>query len=152
MCRVSTLVLLLFAGAMTPAHAAESVVGSIKTAEGRTFVRRASEALPGAVGLHLFTHDVLQTGADGRLACILRDGTRISLGGNSELRVDQFVYEPAQSKYALVLELARGVVAYVSGKIASFSPESVKLQTPVGIIGVRGTHLAVALDAPRGAQ
>ena len=149
---VSSAIIFLMAGAMTSAHAAESFVGSIKAVQGSTFVQRASGSLPGAEGLHLLAQDVLHTGADGRLAIILRDGTRISLGSNSEMKVDQFVYEPALSNYALVLNLAKGLLAYVSGKIAKFSPEAVKLQTPVGIIGVRGTHFAVALDAPRGAQ
>jgi hypothetical protein len=144
--------ILLVAGAVTSARAAESFVGSIKTVQGTASVQRASASMPVTEGLHLLAQDVLHTGADGRLAFILRDGTRISLGSNSEMKLDQFVYEPAQNNYALVLDLAKGVLAYISGKIAKFSPEAVKLQTPVGIIGVRGTHFAVALDAPRGAQ
>ena len=146
----SGVVILMIAGAIPAAHAADSFVGSIKTVQGSALIQRASGSLPGSEGLHLLPHDVLHTGADGRLTFILRDGTRISLGVNSEMSIDQFVYEPAQNKYALVLVLAKGIVAYVSGKIAKFSPESVKLQTPVGIIGVRGTRFAVALDAPRG--
>ncbi len=149
---ISGAVILLVAGAIASAHAAEAFVGSIKTVQGSTFVQRASKSVPATEGMHLLAQDVLHTGADGRLAFILRDGTRISLGANSEMKLDQLVYEPAQNKYALVLDLAKGIMAYVSGKIAKFSPESVKLQTPVGIIGVRGTRFAVALDAPRVAQ
>ena len=144
--------ILLVAGAMTSARAADPFIGSIKTVQGAATVQRVSASLPVTVGQHLLAQDVLRTGADGHLAFILRDGTRVSLGSNSEMKLDQFVYDPAQSNYALVLDLAKGVLAYISGKIAKFSPEAVKLQTPVGIIGVRGTHFAVALDAPRGAQ
>jgi len=145
-------VIVLMASAIASVHAAEPIVGSIKTVKGSTIVERSSGSLPGTEGLHLLAQDVLHTAADGHFVFILRDNTRISLGPNSEMRVDQFVYEPAQNRYALVLDLAKGIVAYVSGKIAKFSPESVKLQTPVGILGVRGTHFAVALDAPRGVQ
>jgi len=144
--------ILMIAGAAASTFAAEPFVGIVKTVQGTTSVQRASESLPVTEGLHLLTHDVLHTGTDGRLAFILRDGTRVSLGSNSEMKLDQFVYEPAQNQYALALDLAKGLLTYISGKIAKFSPESVKLQTPVGIIGVRGTHFAVALDAPRGAQ
>jgi hypothetical protein len=144
--------ILLIAGAMTSARAAETFIGSVKTIQGTATVQRASGSVPATEGLHLLAQDVLHTGADGRLGLILRDGTRVSLGANSEMKLDQFVYEPAQNQYALILDLAKGVLAYISGKIAKFSPESVKLQTPVGIIGVRGTHFAVALNAPRGAQ
>lgn len=144
--------ILVLAGAVTFASAEDSFIGSVKIVQGRAFVQRSSGAVPVTEGLHLLVQDLLHTGADGRVAFILRDGTRISLGSNSEMKLDQFVYEPAQNSYGLILNLTKGVLAYISGKIAKFSPESVKLQTPVGIIGVRGTHLAIALDAPRGAQ
>jgi hypothetical protein len=96
--------------------------------------------------------DVIKTGADGRLSFILHDGTRVSLGPNSEMKLSQFAYEPAQSNYGLVIDMAKGVLAYVSGKIAKFSPESVKVRTPTGVIGVRGTKFAVLIDDPRGVQ
>jgi len=144
--------ILLVGGAAVSARADESFVGSIKTVHGAASVQRASVSLPVTEGMRLLTQDILHTGADSRLAFILRDGTRISLGSNSEMKLNQFSYEPAKSNYALVVDMAKGVFAYVSGKIASFSPESVKVQTPVGIIGVRGTKFAVALDAPRGIQ
>ena len=97
-------------------------------------------------GMRLQLNDVLQTGADGRLGVILEDGTRIALGPNTELKVDQFVYQPAQGKFGLVLRLGRGVLAYISGRIAQFSAESVSIETPVGIIGLRGTHFAVSIE------
>jgi hypothetical protein len=42
--------------------------------------------------------------------------------------------------------MARGAMVYVSGKIAQFSPGSVSVETPVGVLGLRGTEFAVALD------
>jgi len=96
--------------------------------------------------MHLLLNDVLATSADGHLAAILQDGTRISLGPNTELKVDRFVYEPVEGKFGLVLRLGRGVLAYISGKIAQFSRESVSVETPVGVIGLRGTEFAVSIE------
>ena len=141
---------LIAAGATTSARADESFIGNVKAVQGSAFVQRASGHVPATEGLRLLPQDVLHTGPDGRMAFILRDGTRISLGSNSEMKLDRFAYEPAKSD--LFLDLTKGVLAYISGKIAKASPESVKVQTPVGIIGIRGTHFAVALDAPRDAQ
>jgi hypothetical protein len=42
-----------------------------------------------------------------------------------------------------VLKVVRGVVAYVSGRIAKLSPDAVRLETPSAIIGVRGTRLVI---------
>jgi len=128
------------------AQGAENVLGSVKTVRGGVAVRRGAVTIPAKGGMNLFLNDVLQTSGDGQLGAILQDGTRIALGPNTELTIDRFVYEPADGKFGLVLRLARGVLAYVSGKIARFAPESVTVETPVGIIGLRGTQFAVSIE------
>ncbi len=128
------------------ALAADTVVGSVKTVQGAASVRRGADRIPIQEGMRLLLNDVLQTASDGRLGVILQDGTRIALGPNSELAVDRFVYQPADGNFALLLRLGRGVLAYVSGKIASFSPASVSVETPVGVLGLRGTQFAITLD------
>jgi hypothetical protein len=141
-----SVVFLIFVTIGVSAWGAEPIAGSVKTAQGSSVVHRGTETLPAREGMHLLVDDVLQTSADGRLGVIFQDGTRISLGPNTELKIDRFVYEPADGKFALLLRLARGVLTYVSGKIAKFSPQSVSVQTPVGIVGLRGTHFAVSIE------
>lgn len=129
-----------------PAHGQEGIAGSVKTTQGANVVRRGADTIPIREGTHLLANDVLQTSSDGRLGVILQDGTRISMGPNTELKIDRFVYEPVAGKFALLMSLARGVMVYISGKIAQFSPGSVSVETPVGVLGLRGTEFAVALD------
>jgi len=76
----------------------------------------------------------------------------LSVGPNAKLSIVQFVYNPGEKKFGLLLDLSRGVLAYVSGKIAGFSPESVRVQTPVGSIGLRGTKFVVGLGVAGGAR
>jgi hypothetical protein len=78
----------------------------------------------------------------------LKDETRLALGPGSEVRLDQFMYSPGEGRLGFVLRIARGVVAYVSGRIAKLSPESVRLETPAAILGVRGTRLVLSVEAP----
>src|SRR5262245_50995725 len=111
-------------------------------------VRRGTETSPVRAGMPLLLNDVLQTSADGRLSIFLEDGTRIALGPNTELKIDQFVYQPIEGKFGMLLRLGRGMLAYISGRIARFSPGSVSVETPVGVIGLRGTSFAVSLDLP----
>jgi hypothetical protein len=124
----------------------EPVVGTVKTAHGGTDVRRGADTVPIHEGTHLLLNDTLRTAADGSLGVILQDGTRISLGPNTELKIDKFLYQPADGKFGLLLQLARGVLAYASGKIAQFSPETIRIETPVGVLGLRGTHFAVSVE------
>lgn len=137
---------LVFGSLAFSAWGADAIAGSVKTAQGSSVVHRGAETLPIREGMHLLVNDVLQTSADGRLGVIFQDGTRISVGPGAEVRIDRFLYEPADGKFALLLRLARGVLTYVSGKIAQFSPESVSVQTPVGVVGLRGTHFAVSIE------
>lgn len=128
------------------AFGADEIAGSVKTVTGAAVIRRGNQTIPATEGFHLQVHDTLQTSADGRLGAILQDGTRIGLGPNTEVSIDTFLYEPASGKLGLLLKLARGVIAYFSGHIARLSPGSVSVETPVGVIGLRGTRLAVSLE------
>ena len=146
MTKVVITVILFCVVAATAAWAAdEPIIASVKTAQGNCFVQRGSQTVPATEGMHLHLGDLLRTGSDGRLAFIMRDGTRVSLGSGSELTVDQFAYDPSHGKFALLLNLGRGVLGYISGKIATFSPEAVRVQTPVASIGVRGTKFVIGL-------
>jgi hypothetical protein len=145
----SACLFLALSGLAFPTRGADAVVGSVKTAQGSSVIRRGADSIPIKEGMHLLLNDILQTAADGRLGVILQDGTRISLGPNTELKVDQFVYQPVEGKFGLLLRLGRGMLAYISGRIAQFSPGSVSVETPVGVLGLRGTHFAVSIEGTK---
>jgi hypothetical protein len=139
-------IFLILGSLVIPAWGAESIAGSLKSAQGGVVVRRGTQTIPAREGMHLLVNDILQTSADGRCGAILQDGTGIGLGPNTELKIDTFIYEPADGKFGLLLRLARGVLAYFSGGISRLSPGSVTVETPVGVIGLRGTHMAVSIE------
>jgi hypothetical protein len=146
--RRSAVLSLLVVGLTFSAWGQDSIAGSVSTVQGAAVVRRGVEAIPASEGMHLMANDVLQTLGDGHLGAILQDGTRIGLGPNTELKIDRFVYEPADGKFALLLRLKRGVMAFISGRIARLAPDSVSVETPVGVLGLRGTHFAVSIEGP----
>jgi hypothetical protein len=78
----------------------------------------------------------------------LKDDSRISLGPNSEVRLDRFLFAPATDGVGFGLTILRGLLAYISGRIAKLSPDAVRLETPSAILGVRGTHLVIRVDTP----
>jgi hypothetical protein len=131
-----------------PVLAQGAAAGRVKSVSGAVMLVRQNVATPIAVGEALQEGDVLRTGADGRLGVTLKDETRLALGPGSEVRLDQFMYSPGEGRLGFVLRIARGVVAYVSGRIAKLSPESVRLETPAAILGVRGTRLVLSVEAP----
>ena len=134
----------VFVLAATSAFAQEpAAAGRIKVASGDAFILRADAVLPATVGQIVLGSDGLRTGADGRLGITLKDDTRVSLGPSSEVRLESFLYEPDAGRLGLALRFVRGVTAYVSGRIAKLSPDSIRLETPAAIVGVRGTTLTI---------
>jgi hypothetical protein len=134
---------LILAATAVPASAQQAPAGRIKIVSGSAFIVRAGATIPAQAGELVFEADSLKTGADGRLGVTLKDDTRVSIGPGSEMRVDKFVYAPAEGRLALVLNVVRGVMAYVSGRIAKLSPDAIRLETPAAVVGVRGTTLAM---------
>jgi hypothetical protein len=141
---VVTAILLLIGAA--PVFGQGSAAGRIKLMAGSVTIVRASAPLAAQAGQTLFEGDVLRTGPDGRVGVTLKDDTRVSLGPSSEVRLDRFRYAPAEQQLGVVLKIARGVVAYVSGRIAKLAPDTIRIETPSAILGVRGTTLAIRVD------
>jgi hypothetical protein len=119
------------------------VAGRIKVSTGSVFIVRDGAQTPAQVGQVVYEADALRTGADGKIGVTLNDDTRLSLGPNSEFKLERFMYAPAESGFSLVLKFVKGAATYVSGRIAKLAPDSIRLETPAAIIGVRGTTLAI---------
>ncbi|MGE0830281.1 MAG: FecR domain-containing protein, partial [Hyphomonadaceae bacterium] len=89
-----------------------------------------------SVGSPLFRNELIRTGENGVAQLLFADQTTISMGSRSELRLDQFVYNPSQNAGQVVFEFARGAMRFISG---AQDPHSYSVRTPVATIGVRGT-------------
>lgn len=123
-----------------------AAAGRIKVASGTVFLLRAGALLPAQAGQIVFEADVLRTGSDGRVGVTLEDDTRVSLGPASEVRLDRFSYAPTAGQLGFVLRVVRGAVVYISGRIAKLAPDSIRIETPSAVLGVRGTTLAVRVE------
>ncbi|MBP1626476.1 MAG: putative exported protein [Holophagaceae bacterium] len=121
-------------------------VGSLRTLQGPVFLVRGGVERTLTRPERLFEGDVLRTGAGGSLGLLLKDDTSISLGPGSRLSLDHFRFAPAQGRLGLVVRLVHGTMAFVSGLVAKLSPESVRVETPVATVGVRGTTFLVKAE------
>jgi hypothetical protein len=138
--------LVLLLASTTPTFAQPVPAGRVKVVSGTAFIVREKVATPARVGDVVFESDALTTGPDGKIGVTLKDETRLTLGPGSEVRLDRFLYAPANGQFAFVLNVVRGIAAYVSGRIAKLSPDAVRLVTPSAIVGVRGTRLGIRVS------
>jgi hypothetical protein len=135
--------LALTVAAATPVSAQPVAAGHIKTVSGAATIVRERTTVPARPGDPVYATDTIRTGGDGAVGVTMRDDTRLSLGPNSEVRIDRYVYAPGEGGLGMVLKFLHGAAVYVSGRMAKLAPDSVRLETPSGIVGVRGTTVAI---------
>lgn len=142
---IMALLLCLLAGS-AGAQETRSPVGMVKSVSGSAHVERDGRRMPATAGFVLFQGDRITTGSDASLGILLRDETALSLGSSTDTTVERFVFEPDEHKVGMVLRVARGFFGYISGKIAKLAPDSVRIETPVATLGVRGTHFIARIE------
>jgi hypothetical protein len=125
------------------AVAAAEDAGQIKTSKGLAQIERGGQKLPANVGQVVQQGDVVATGADGSIGITFRDGSLVSIGPDSALAIDRFVFDSTTHQGNFDATLKQGTLAVVSGKLAKQSPDAMKVKTPAAILGVRGTEFLV---------
>jgi len=136
---------LVIIGLGTPVTA-DAFVGVVKTVAGEAVIERYGETITVDTGMEIQRADVVKTGRQGTVGLVFSDDTRISMGPNTEITVDDYLFEPLEEKLSFVLRLIRGTVSFLSGQMTKLSPESVQLVMPAATIGVRGTHVLIKVD------
>ena len=116
-------------------------VAFVKSLEGQAIVLRDGETKAATVGMEIKVGDVVKTDRDGSAALIFSDDTIITMGPQTELAVEDYLFEPLEGRLGFVAKILRGTISYLSGQIEKLSPGTVQLKTPAATIGVRGTHV-----------
>jgi hypothetical protein len=138
--------LVLWLLVLTSARGDEAIVGYVKTMTPQAFLIRGAKTEPAKVGDAVYAGTLVKTDAKGSLGLTLKDNTVLSFGPDTEFEVTGFVYQPSEEQLKLDMNLLKGTLHYISGVIAKLKPSAVKLNTPVGIIAVRGTRFVVKVE------
>jgi hypothetical protein len=139
-----------------PVRTPASAIGKIVTITGAVTIERANAAVVEANastggaqvkdGDLVYQGDVVATGADGKVSLVFADGTAFNVGSNARMELNEFVYNPNGKSNSSMFSLLKGTFTFVAGKIAKTG--SMKLDTPVATMGIRGTtpHVVVSED------
>lgn len=88
------------------------------------------------VGIDVLRNERIATGPAGRAQMLFRDGSALTVGPDSEVVLDEYVYDPAAGTGRMAASLSKGVLRFVGGQISKTGP--VTLKTPTATIGIRG--------------
>ncbi|NQV99623.1 MAG: FecR domain-containing protein [Rhodospirillales bacterium] len=139
------LVPVMLVGDINSAHAElpDGGIGEIKTLDAGTFVIRGDARESAALGGIVFQGDEFETDSQGAVGITFIDGSTLSLGSDSYMEIDAFIFVPQDEKLGFAVHFLKGTAMYLSGRIAKLSPEDVKISTPLATIGIRGTRLLI---------
>lgn len=87
----------------------------------------------------VYLGDTITTGAESNLQILLLDETVFTVGFQSSVVIDEFVYDPASHDGKVDLRVNQGTFRFTTGQVARKNPEQLKVKLPVATIGVRGT-------------
>jgi hypothetical protein len=95
-------------------------------------------------GGSVYPGDLVETGSDTRAVLAFRDDTRITLGGTTRFRIDNFVYdEKNATEGRFLVSVLKGSVRALTGLIAKANNRNVGFSTATATIGIRGTGLDI---------
>lgn len=92
----------------------------------------------------IYDNEVVTTGGNSKAQLRMTDGGMIALKENSELVISQYNFASENERGSVAMELLKGGLRSVTGAIKAENGDY-NLKTPVGSIGIRGTHFEVEL-------
>ena len=131
-------------GAPTPT--AISRIGAAGAVQGDVLaVQPDGSTVAIASGTPLFLNEHVRTGPGARLQVGLLDESVFTLGPDSDMVLDEFVYDPNLTVSKFAARITKGVFRFVTGKVARRDPHNMRIRVPTGDLGFRGTDAEVSV-------
>ena len=109
-----------------------------------SYVNESGESIGriAGVGEPIYLNDEISTPEGASLQVLLRDQTVFSIGPNSTLIFDEFIFDPkAFDEVALTASVTKGTFKFISGKVSKLKPGAMKLKLPNATASIRGTSV-----------
>ncbi len=88
------------------------------------------------IGQSISHRERVQTTSAGSVQLLFIDKTSMTIGPNSDLAIDEYVFDPRSNTGKLSATLAKGVMRFVGGQVSHTG--SAQITTPNGVVGIRG--------------
>tara|TARA_B100001027_G_scaffold198217_1_gene156188 strand:+ start:155 stop:730 length:576 start_codon:yes stop_codon:yes gene_type:complete len=130
--------ILLFASTANASN--ESFVGIVGAAIG-DIKNQKNEKL--ANGSKIFFGDTIISNTESNAQILFLDQSVLTLGEETELIIDEFVYDPNSQDGSFVSTVKTGTVKFITGQISKKNPDNLEVKVPAGTLGARGTEFVV---------
>lgn len=135
----------LFSGPLTSTAEVDNN-GIIKSVSGEVVIINPQNTVKAVPNMKIMQGDSIKTGPNSSVGLVFEDDTVISLGSNSEITIESFLFNPVEKQLSFVVRMAKGTFSFITGQIAKLAPTKVVLETPDATLSVRGTKFLVKID------
>lgn len=144
--------LVLAAGALVlSAPAVLADVGAVMAVVPQAETGQSGQMRRVDLGDRVIMGQAFRTDAAGMAQVTFVDGSSFTIGPNSELVIDRFIYNPDKGTAELAATATRGVFRFIGGA-ASKGEGGAVIATPVGTAGIRGAQALFGLSPDSGLQ
>ncbi|KQW18401.1 hypothetical protein ASC80_20470 [Afipia sp. Root123D2] len=89
-----------------------------------------------AIGTNVIHKERVKTSTNGSTQILFPDQSTLNVGRNSNIVIDEFVYDPNAGTGKMVASVGKGVLRFVGGQISHTA--GITIKTPVATLGIRG--------------
>ncbi|MBB12765.1 MAG: hypothetical protein CMC78_01175 [Flavobacteriaceae bacterium] len=97
-------------------------------------------------GSKIFFGDTVVSNNNSNAQILFLDQTILTLGEDTELTIDEFIYDPNSHEGSFVSNVKSGTVKFITGQISKKNPENLEVKFPSGTLGARGTEFVVLAE------
>ena len=91
-------------------------------------------------GDKIYLNETILAGAGSGTQILLLDQSTFTIGEDSEVVMDTFVFDPSTNDGKIVASVKQGSLKVISGLISKKNPDSLTVEVPEGTLGSRGTE------------
>tara|TARA_A100001015_G_scaffold304884_1_gene396743 strand:- start:12 stop:581 length:570 start_codon:yes stop_codon:yes gene_type:complete len=100
-------------------------------------------------GSKVFYGDTIFVKSKSNAQILFLDETVLTVGEDTELTIDDFVYDPKTNDGNFVTNIKSGTVKFITGKISKKNPDNLEVKMPAGTLGARGTEFVVQSNSKK---
>ena len=100
-------------------------------------------------GDKIYLNETISAGAGSGTQILLLDQSTFTIGEDSEVVMDTFVFDPATNDGKIVASVKQGSLKVISGLISKKNPDSLTVEVPEGTLGSRGTEFQTIVSNGR---
>ena len=138
----TTLLFFSFLTLTIKANEQKQIIGVVGAVSGK--VKTENRELK--TGDKIYLDEMIISSVNSGAQILLLDQSTFTIGADSEVVMDSFIYDPKKNDGVIVANVKKGSLKVISGLISKKNPDNLTVNVPAGTLGSRGTEFQTIVD------